>query len=49
MNDAYSQTNVIFKVSQKVAEGLKIHGESSAITNISSKKTLETNETIDPV
>lgn len=49
MNDAYSQTNVIFKVLQKVPEALKIHGESTGITNISGKKNLEINETIDPV
>lgn len=49
MTDGDSQTNVVFKVSQKVAEALKIHWESTAITNISSKKNLETNETIDPV
>lgn len=49
MNDAYSQTNVISKVSQKVAEAFKINGEITAITNISSKKNLEINETIDPM
>lgn len=49
MNDAYSQTNVIFKVSQKVAVVLKIHGESTAITNISRENNLEINETIEPV
>lgn len=40
---------MISKVSQKVAEALKINGEITAITNISSKKNLERNETMDPV
>lgn len=49
VNDAYSQKNIIFKVSQKVAEVLKTHGESTAIINIISEKILIINETIDPV